>query len=115
MTARSMALRMRSGTGVGPGICKKWRPAILGALVGIWARLLGFLRAFLSHAPGLCTRPLLSIRGHDRDREPRPGTAPESRRRGRYPVRCLHALMATWGRLLRSESVKGTGFWLAGY
>src|SRR5687767_4060484 len=30
-----MALSMRSGTGVGPGICRKWRPARRGAL-DIW-------------------------------------------------------------------------------
>src|SRR6202040_3224260 len=48
---------MRSGTGVGPGICKKWRPAILGVLVGIWAQMLGLLGPFLSHVLGLYTRP----------------------------------------------------------
>src|SRR5580765_6652949 len=57
MTARSMARKMRSGTGVGPGICKKWRPAILGVLVGIGAQMLGLLGVFLSHVLGLYTRP----------------------------------------------------------
>src|SRR3954470_2661 len=28
MTGISIARRMRSGTGVGPGICRKWRPAL---------------------------------------------------------------------------------------
>src|SRR6266850_1551832 len=28
MTGMSIARRMRSGTGVGPGICRKWRPAV---------------------------------------------------------------------------------------
>src|SRR4029453_12463526 len=28
MVGLSMARRMRSGTGVGPGICRKWRPAV---------------------------------------------------------------------------------------
>src|SRR4051812_12763910 len=28
MIGVSMARRMRSGTGVGPGICRKWRPAV---------------------------------------------------------------------------------------
>ena len=32
MTGMSMARRIRSGTGVGPGICRKWRPARRGAL-----------------------------------------------------------------------------------
>src|SRR3977135_3052894 len=63
MTARSMARKMRSGTGVGPGICKKWRPAILGVFVGIWAQMLGLLGVFLSHVPGLYTRPREFIGG----------------------------------------------------
>src|SRR3546814_1967272 len=33
MTGMSMARRMRSGTGVGPGICRKWRPAVRAALL----------------------------------------------------------------------------------
>src|ERR1700742_1578971 len=28
ITGMSIARRMRSGTGVGPGICRKWRPAV---------------------------------------------------------------------------------------
>ena len=28
MIGVSIARRMRSGTGVGPGICRKWRPAV---------------------------------------------------------------------------------------
>ena len=32
ITGMSMARRMRSGTGVGPGICRKWRPARRGVL-----------------------------------------------------------------------------------
>ena len=32
ITGMSMARRMRSGTGVGPGICRKCRPARRGAL-----------------------------------------------------------------------------------
>src|SRR3954467_2397117 len=28
ITGISIARRMRSGTGVGPGICRKWRPAV---------------------------------------------------------------------------------------
>ena len=42
MTGMSMARRMRSGTGVGPGICRKWRPARRGALdmdvLSTWAQ-----------------------------------------------------------------------------
>ena len=32
ITGMSMARRMRSGTGVGPGICRKWRPARRGCV-----------------------------------------------------------------------------------
>jgi hypothetical protein len=32
ITGMSIARRMRSGTGVGPGICRKWRPARRGSL-----------------------------------------------------------------------------------
>src|SRR3982751_4624209 len=34
MVGRSIARRMRSGTLVGPGICRKWRPAGMGELLG---------------------------------------------------------------------------------
>ena len=49
ITGMSMARRMRSGTGVGPGICRKWRPARRGVLDmvalstigcnGVWAAI----------------------------------------------------------------------------
>src|SRR6267142_1795691 len=35
ITGMSMARRMRSGTGVGPGICRKWRPAVRDEFCGM--------------------------------------------------------------------------------
>src|SRR4051812_2409594 len=35
ITGMSIARRMRSGTGVGPGICRKWRPAVREEFCGI--------------------------------------------------------------------------------
>src|SRR5688572_213125 len=35
ITGMSIARRMRSGTGVGPGICRKWRPAVRAEFLDI--------------------------------------------------------------------------------
>ena len=121
---RSMARKMRSGTGVGPGICRKCRPAILGALVGMAPRtLLAYLRLFFPTS-GSCrqgradsiTTAMTVIA------QPRTGTAPESRRRGRSAVRrlqprplCDRCLLlsddAAWAWSCRAAQRKRSGRW----
>jgi hypothetical protein len=39
IVGRSMARRIRSGTLVGPGICKKWRPLWSRCITSFWLML----------------------------------------------------------------------------
>src|SRR6185436_13354613 len=92
MTALSMARRMRSGTGAGPGICRKCRPGIRGVLLAISPRLLFKKGAFLSHDWPLYTRAWDSINTpHDDRSKSRLGAAAQGRKCRRSAVRRLHA------------------------
>ena len=79
-----MARKMRSGTGVGPGICRKWRPARRGAL-NMQCSPSALSVPSLKQAPG--TLPTRS----------RQGAAAKARRLARAIVQSLkRPLASTW-------------------
>src|SRR3954469_18349154 len=84
MVGKSMARRTRSGTLVGPGICRKWRPARREGVEGIELFYFGSMKAPAAPIRFLKTRPETSGRGAALRREVDGQVLFDAASRGRY-------------------------------